>query len=91
MAHFGHAANAPDEGDTPELAAKRARHGLILFSFYLALYTGFMLLNVLAPSVMELTPVAGLNLAIVYGFVLIVAALILALIYAWLCRDSSSS
>jgi uncharacterized membrane protein (DUF485 family) len=30
--------------------------------------------------------VAGVNLAIWYGFALIVVALVLALIYGWLCR-----
>jgi uncharacterized membrane protein (DUF485 family) len=30
--------------------------------------------------------VAGVNLAIVYGMGLIAAALVLALVYAWLCR-----
>jgi uncharacterized membrane protein (DUF485 family) len=32
--------------------------------------------------------VAGLNLAIVYGFGLIIAALVLAAVYGWLCRTS---
>lgn len=87
MAHFTTAPNAADEGDTPQLAAQRARYGLILFILYLALYVGFMLLNVYDPAIMETTPVAGLNLAIVYGFVLIAAAFALALVYAWLCRE----
>ncbi len=89
MAHFSHAPQAPDASDTPELAAKRARYGLVLFTIYLVFYAGFMLLNVLAPAVMESTPIAGLNLAILYGFLLIVAAFVLALVYAWLCRESS--
>ena len=29
---------------------------------------------------------AGVNLAILYGFGLIIAALVLALIYGWLCK-----
>jgi uncharacterized membrane protein (DUF485 family) len=33
---------------------------------------------------------AGLNLAIVYGFGLIIAALVLALIYSWICRASAA-
>ncbi len=90
MAHFGHTPQGEDAGDTPVLAARRARYGLALFSIYLALYVGFMLLNVFDPAVMETTPIAGLNLAILYGFLLIAAALVLALVYAWLCRDPSS-
>ncbi|MSR57862.1 MAG: DUF485 domain-containing protein [Planctomycetaceae bacterium] len=90
MAHFDNAPKAHDAGDTPVLAARRARHGMILFLIYFVLYVGFILLNVLDPKLMETTPVAGLNLAILYGFVLIAAALILALVYAWLCREPAA-
>ncbi len=89
MAHFQHAPQEPDAGDTPLLAARRARYGLILFAIYVVLYAGFMLLNVLDPALMESTPLAGLNLAILYGFAPIAAAFVLALIYAWLCREPS--
>jgi uncharacterized membrane protein (DUF485 family) len=91
MGHFGDTPRIDDAGDTPVLAARRSRYGLALFSVYLALYLGFILLNVLDPAVMETTPVAGINLAIVYGFVLIAAALTLALVYAFLCRDHPSA
>ena len=39
----------------------------MLFAIYFALYAGFMLINVFFPALMELTPVAGVNLAILYG------------------------
>ncbi len=68
------------------MEARNARLGLILFFVYLALYGGFVLLNAFAPEAMEATPVAGVNLAIVYGFVLIAAAFFMALLYGWLCR-----
>jgi hypothetical protein len=35
---------------------------------------------------MEARPLAGINLAVVYGMGLIVAAFLLALVYGWLCR-----
>lgn len=85
MAHFDHAP-AEKEHVNEEDAARRARIGLILFAIYCALYMGFMLLNVFDPALMEITPWAGVNLAILYGFGLIVAALVLALVYAWLCK-----
>ena len=44
------------------------RLGLILFVSYLALYLGFVLINALRAQMMETIVVAGLNLAIVYGF-----------------------
>jgi uncharacterized membrane protein (DUF485 family) len=59
------------------------RLGLFLFAVYLALYGGFVLLAAFAPQAMESTPLAGVNLAIWYGFGLIAAALVLALIYGW--------
>jgi uncharacterized membrane protein (DUF485 family) len=57
--------------------------GLVLFAIYLVLYGGFVLLNAFSPQTMEQTPLAGVNLAVWYGFGLIVAALVLALIYVW--------
>ncbi|MEC9092647.1 MAG: DUF485 domain-containing protein [Planctomycetota bacterium] len=59
--------------------------GLVLFAIYLVLYGGFVLLNSFSPQSMEITPVAGVNWAIIYGFGLILAALILSLIYGWMC------
>lgn len=63
------------------------RLGLQLFGVYLLLYCGFVLLAAFAPAAMEMTPLFGVNLAIWYGFGLIVAALALALVYGWACRS----
>ena len=68
------------------MESKNARLGLQLFCVYLVLYGGFVLLNAFAPQTMEITPLAGINLAILYGFGLIGAALVLALIYGVLCK-----
>ena len=62
--------------------------GFTLFAVYLLLYGGFVFLNAFAPEAMEATPVAGVNLAILYGFGLILAALVLALLYGILCKTS---
>ena len=64
-----------------------ARVGFVLFVAYSLLYGGFVFLNAFAAPVMEITPIAGVNLAILYGFGLIITALVLALIYGYLCRD----
>jgi uncharacterized membrane protein (DUF485 family) len=64
------------------------RLGLALFAVYLLLYAGFVLLAAIAPEWMETTPLAGVNLAVWYGFGLIVAAIVLALIYGWACGPS---
>ena len=63
------------------------RLGLILFAVYLVLYLCFVLINAFAAGVMDTIVLAGLNLAIVYGFALIVIALVLALIYGVMCRS----
>jgi len=57
--------------------------GLWMFSFYLLLYGGFIVINVLNPKLMS-ADIGSLNLAIVYGFALIIIALIMALIYNFL-------
>jgi uncharacterized membrane protein (DUF485 family) len=71
------------------LAAGNARRGLWLFSIYLAFYTAFVLLNAFGRSWMQQKPWAGVNLAIWYGFGLIAGALLLALVYARLCRRAA--
>lgn len=76
------------------METRNARMGFVLFVVYLVLYGGFVLLNTFSPQTMEATPFAGINVAIWYGFGLIIAALILALIYGALCKadgDETSS
>ncbi|MCA9025677.1 MAG: DUF485 domain-containing protein [Planctomycetaceae bacterium] len=70
------------------MTTRNARIGLVLFAVYLLLYGGFVLLNTFAPQTMEATPVAGINLAILYGFGLIIAALVMALLYGFLCTPA---
>lgn len=91
MAGFDHGAMPPKEVEDPQLAARNARYGMVLFLIYLAIYGGFVGLNAFRPDIMELTPAWGLNLAVLYGFSLIVIAMILALIYCWLCRETRSN
>jgi uncharacterized membrane protein (DUF485 family) len=65
---------------------RHSRLGVTLFLVYLAFYAGFVLLAAFSPETLERTPLAGVNLAIWYGFALIVAAFVLALIYGWARR-----
>jgi uncharacterized membrane protein (DUF485 family) len=65
---------------------RQTRLGLRLFAVYLVLYVGFVLINAYAPHWMQWTPVAGLNLALLYGFGLILVAFLMALVYGWLSR-----
>jgi uncharacterized membrane protein (DUF485 family) len=61
------------------------RLGVYMFIAYALLYAGFVLINTFKPMLMEATVFLGLNLAVVYGFGLIIVALILALIYNSKC------
>jgi uncharacterized membrane protein (DUF485 family) len=70
------------------MQARNTRFGLILFTVYLVFYSGFVLLAAFSPDTMEVLPAAGVNLAIWYGFGLIVGAFVLALVYGWACRLS---
>lgn len=54
--------------------------GLWMFLSYFILYAGFIVINVVDPKLMGID-IGSLNLAIVYGFSLIIIALILALVY----------
>ncbi|MCA9071719.1 MAG: DUF485 domain-containing protein, partial [Planctomycetaceae bacterium] len=80
----------PDAGDDPEITARNTRYGLILFTVYLVIYGAYVLANAFAPTIMENT-IAGVTLAILSGFGLIIAAFVLALIYGWLCRATKDS
>ena len=91
MAGLDHGSVHPKEIEDPVEVARRLKIGLWLFGVYCLLYAGFVLLNAFAPKVMETTPFGGVNLAIWYGFALIGGAVLLSLIYAFLCRESSSS
>ena len=86
MADLGHGPNTTVNLDSAATAARNARLGLWLFAVYLLLYGGFVGINAFAPHVMETQPALGINLAILYGMGLIVAAFLLALVYGWLCR-----
>jgi hypothetical protein len=54
--------------------SRNSRNGLILFAVYLLFYGGFVVINAFDPASMERTPIAGLNLAVLYGFGLIIGA-----------------
>lgn len=65
-----------------------SRLGIVLFLLYCVLYFGFVLANTFQPQWMELRPFLGLNLSITYGFGLILAAFILAMIYGAIQTDN---
>jgi len=88
MPGFDTAPAAPPEPRDEATARRNARYGLVLFLVYLVIYGGFVVASAFWPEVMDRVPFAGLNAAILYGFGLIVTALLLAALYGWLCRAS---
>jgi uncharacterized membrane protein (DUF485 family) len=76
---------AGDSGPDPAQSYK-TRLGVKMFAIYCVVYAAFVVLNVFDEgSAMQTIVFSGLNLAVVYGIGLIVFALILALIYNFLC------
>jgi uncharacterized membrane protein (DUF485 family) len=78
----------PDTSESAGTIARNAFYGLVLFAVYLVLYGGFMYLNAFNRELMASRPFGGVNLAILYGMGLIVAALVLAAVYMYFCRAS---
>ena len=63
----------------------KMRVGIVMFLIYAIIYAGFVIINVSKPDLMDTMIFSGLNLAVVYGFGLIIFALVLALIYNAMC------
>ncbi len=63
-----------------------ARLGIWLFLLYLLFYVGFVLINAFRADWMDAVVFAGLNLAVVYGFALIVVAIVMSFIYGVCCK-----
>jgi uncharacterized membrane protein (DUF485 family) len=76
----------------PEASSSHnSRYGLALFGVYVALYAGFIGLAVFNAPLLGSPFLGGVNLAIVYGFFLIAAALLMALAYMALCKDPAEA
>ncbi len=69
------------------MADRNAKWGIWLFLFYSFFYGLFVLTNTISPEIMEWTPVAGINLAVLAGFGLIILAFLLALLYGYVARN----
>ena len=77
--------NTPQARDTDRASPAKARLGMWLFLFYCVVYGGFVALNTVSPTTMESPGILGLNLAVTYGFGLIVLAIVMGLIYNAAC------
>ncbi|MCX6077924.1 MAG: hypothetical protein NTW32_00140 [Chloroflexi bacterium] len=68
----------------------KMRLGIWMFIFYSLFYASFVAINLLSPITVGVIVVAGLNLATVYGFALIIVALLEALLYDAMCRKKEA-
>jgi uncharacterized membrane protein (DUF485 family) len=76
------------EREDAAVVAHNTRMGVMLLLVYVVFYAGFMALSAFWPDAMAATPTGGANVAVLYGFGLIVLALALALVYMKVCRKS---
>jgi uncharacterized membrane protein (DUF485 family) len=77
------------EQEDATVVAHNTRMGVMLFIVYVLFYGGFVALSAFRHERMAQPFIAGVNLAVVYGFALIVAALVLAVIYMNVCRKAA--
>jgi len=63
----------------------KSKLGMKMFIFYVLVYAGFIIINLVNPKAMGLIVFAGVNLACVYGFGLIILAIIMGLVYNYKC------
>ena len=81
---------APREREDADLVAYNTRLALWLFLVYVLFYAGFMALSAFWPTVIGSPFLGGVNLSVIYGFSLIVAAIVLALLYMKMSRKPSN-
>ena len=63
----------------------KTRLGIYFFIVYCIVYAGFVAINTVSPKLMGVIVFAGLNLACVYGFGLIILAIAMGLVYNAMC------
>jgi len=76
-----------NSGNMPTADRFNARIGLALFAIYLIIYAAFVYLCAFRADVMA-REIGGINLAVLYGMGLIIAAFVLAMVYSALCKRS---
>ena len=70
-------------------ASYKTKIGVSMFIAYLLVYALFVGINTVSPKVMDIV-FMGQTLAVIYGFGLIIFALVLAVIYNHLCTSAET-
>ena len=71
--------------DADHAAVRKSKLGVILFIAYTLVYSGFVFIGLVNPELLGLHVIGKQNLAIIYGFGLIVLAIVMGFIYNALC------
>lgn len=71
--------------DSKETSRKKSRLGIIFFFIYTLFYSGFVIIGVFNYELMVIEYVKGVNLAILYGFGLIFLAIVMGILYNFMC------
>lgn len=79
------------EQKTDLVSAKKAKLGIRFFFIYLIVYGGFVAIGVLNFELLAVEVFKGINLAVFYGFGLIILAILLGVIYNYLCNRYEAS
>lgn len=77
--------NSPTEPEVDNASEKKAKLGIKFFFLYLFFYAGFVAIGVLNYELLAVEVFRGINLAIFYGIGLIVFAVLLGILYNFLC------
>jgi uncharacterized membrane protein (DUF485 family) len=73
-----------------DLIAYKSKVGIKLFFVYALVYVVFVVINTVKPTLMDVKVLFGVNLASIYGFSLIILAIIMGLIYNSICSKKES-
>ncbi|RKD16111.1 hypothetical protein BCY91_04270 [Pelobium manganitolerans] len=73
------------ELDVDHASSKKAKLGVIFFLIYSFFYAGFVVIGVFNYELLSQEFALGLNLALFYGMGLIVFAVLLGILYNFLC------
>ncbi|MCO5235176.1 MAG: DUF485 domain-containing protein [Chitinophagaceae bacterium] len=71
--------------DTEHASEKKAKLGIKFFFLYLLFYAAFVIIGVLNYELFAIEVFRGVNLAVVYGMGLILFAVLLGILYNYLC------
>lgn len=91
MAGLDFKTTEPKEQESDVVIKHNTKIGVIMFFVYVAFYGGFMGLSAFSPETMSTPSLGGVNLSVLYGFLLIVLALVLAMIYMKLCKKTGKA